>query len=103
MSGGWEGSDRKSRLPDNWDELRAIVKARAGGRCELLMASGKRCHDKGTDCDHKVRGDDHSLGNLQWICAWHHRRKTAMEGNEARGRGTSKHPGEKHPSGLKFY
>lgn len=109
MAGGWaraEGTpDRKSRLPDNWEELRGIVKARAGGRCEIVKGNGKRCWDPGTDCDHLARGDDHSPENLQWICTWHHKRKTSAEANAAQTgtRRTSRHPGEAHPSGLKFY
>lgn len=108
MAGGWERNtpDRKSRLPENWADLRRQVEARAGGRCEIVKGNGKRCWDRGTDCDHIVRSDtDHSLENLQWICTWHHQRKTSAEANAAQAgkRPTSKHPGEAHPSGLKFY
>lgn len=105
MSGGWERStpDRKSRLPDDWQARRKAVAERAGGRCEMRMANGSRCRDKGTDCDHVKAGDNHSLENLQWICTWHHRKKTAAEGNAARVPKTAKHPGEAHPSGMKFY
>lgn len=108
MSGGWalspDAAPRKDRLPADWAHLRSMIEARAGGRCEARMRSGKRCHDKGTDCDHIVRGDDHSPGNLQWLCSWHHRQKTAAEANAAKGPAmTAKHPREKHPGGLSFY
>jgi len=93
----WEGSTRKERLPDNWPQLRAIVLQRCGGRCEILMRSGKRCHDKATDVDHIIHGDDHSLDNLQGICRWHHNRKSSAEGNAARTYTTSARPPERHP------
>lgn len=99
MSGGWEGSDRKSRLPDDWPLLRRIVIERAGGRCEVIKRNGKRCWDDGTDVDHKVAGDDHSLSNLQLLCAWHHARKSSREGNAAQAaqRAVLKYPIETHP------
>ncbi|PRB44327.1 HNH endonuclease [Arthrobacter sp. MYb23] len=99
MSGGWTGSDRKSRLPDDWPLLRQIVFERAGGRCETIKKSGKRCWDKGTDVDHKRAGDDHSLANLQLLCTWHHARKSSREGNEAQAalRAMLRHPVEQHP------
>lgn len=107
MSGGWELAEgkasRKSRLPDDWQALRKIVIERAGGRCEILMRSGKRCHDPGTDVDHVKAGDLHDLSNLQLLCRWHHGQKTAREANAARTPRTNKHPGEKHPGGFKFY
>jgi 5-methylcytosine-specific restriction protein A len=80
----WEGSDRKDRLPDNWPRLVAAVKKRAGGRCEWRLKSHKRCPRPGTDCDHKVAGDNHDMSNLQWLCAHHHARKSSMEGRKAK-------------------
>lgn len=99
MSGGWADSDRKSRLPADWPLLRRIVRERSGGRCEVIKANGKRCWDDATDCDHITAGDDHSLSNLQDICAWHHRKKSSAEGNAAKAalRATLKHPVETHP------
>lgn len=79
----WENSDRKARLPANWAALRQIVLTRCGGRCEEHMRSGKRCRDRATDVDHIVPGDDHSVGNLRGICAWHHKRKSGQEGAAA--------------------
>ena len=83
MSGGWQGSDRKSRLPADWPLLRRVVIERAGGRCEVIKKNGKRCWDDAVDVDHIVAGDDHSLAALQGICAWHHKRKSSREGNAA--------------------
>lgn len=88
MSGGWAGSDRRARLPDDWEDRRAAVKARAGGRCEYIIFPRRggyfRCGAEGADADHIDRGDDHSLGNLRWICPPHHRHKSSSEGNAAK-------------------
>ena len=60
----WSTSTRKSRLPENWEALRLEVRDRAGGRCEYADANG-RCTNIGNQCDHIIRGDDHSKANLQ--------------------------------------
>jgi 5-methylcytosine-specific restriction enzyme A len=99
----WEGSDRRDRLPSNWSDLVRQVKARAGGRCEWrLPKTGARCPRPGTDCDHKVPGDDHRLQNLQWLCAHHHGQKSSREGlaarrsySKAKPRKQERHPGER--------
>lgn len=75
----WSSSDRASRLPPDWDERRAFVRARAGGRCEALLHDGTRCPAAGAECDHVEPGDDHRATNLQWLCSWHHKRKTQRE------------------------
>lgn len=100
-SGGWAGSDRKSRLPADWARRVAQVKARSGGRCEL-MHEGKggrivRCWRRGRDVDHKVRGDDHRLENLQHLCGVHHGEKSAQEGVAARRAAAARRQGERHP------
>lgn len=108
-SGGWErapgAESRRDRLPVNWYRLRGHVKKRSGGQCEASLADGRRCIEPGTDCDHIVAGDNHDPSNLQWLCKTHHKIKTSEEANAAQvgKRGTSKHPGEAHPSGLKLY
>jgi len=96
----WEGSNRRSRLPKDWEQKRQQVKARSGGICEAKLQDGSRCPDQGTDCDHVVRGDNHEINNLQWLCRWHHRKKTAMEGNKRMFHITEKHPTERHPGLL---
>jgi hypothetical protein len=95
----WETSDRKSRLPDDWPQLRRIVLTRCEGRCEIIKANGKRCWDKAVEVDHKIAGDDHSLANLQGICSWHHARKSSREGREAYAakRALRFRPAEPHP------
>lgn len=63
------------------------------------MTDGSRCGDRGTDVDHIIPGDDHDLGNLQLLCRWHHKQKTAREGNQARDAAYAKlkRPELKHP------
>lgn len=103
----WAGSDRRARLPDNWDELVAETRERAGGQCEAKVFASRggrfRCPHPGTDCDHIERGDDHRQENLQWLCEYHHRKKTSAEGLAARdaikAKGTR--PPEQHPGRIR--
>lgn len=81
---GWYSSDRASRLPRDWKQRRELVAVRAGYQCEARLVDGSRCPAVGTDCDHIVSGDNHDLGNLQWLCSWHHKRKTSLEASVAR-------------------
>lgn len=98
---GWEGSDRRSRLPADWDQRVKAVKERDGGRCRWKLPSGARCPRRGTDVDHKRNDDDHDLSNLQLLCRDHHNKKTAIESWRAkkskrkpgRERPTEQHPG----------
>lgn len=94
-------SARSVRLPDDWPIRRLRVLRRDGYACmAILEESGARCAAPARDVDHVVRGDDHSLENLQALCAWHHARKSAREGVEARKpregryRRPERHPGE---------
>lgn len=106
----WETSDRRSRLPSNWPALIAKTRRRARrtsklgiDQCEARLPSGKRCPRVGTDCDHKIAGDDHSESNLQWLCPAHHERKTTREA--AAGRAAFKRskyrPSEDHPGTIR--
>lgn len=97
----WLNSSRRARLPDNWPELRTKVKARAKGKCEATHHD-PRCDLTGTDCDHIVTGDDHSLENLQLLSVECHKRKTAEE-NAALNRLNSqlrRRPQEDHPGRI---
>ncbi len=76
-------------MPPDWKRRVAAVKARAGGRCQQIMADGSRCPEPGTDCDHIHGRDNHDLANLQWLCRWHHARKTATESAAARQANTA--------------
>lgn len=100
----WHTSDRRTRLPSNWPQLRRDTERRAGGRCEWVLPDGTRCTTRGTDCDHIIPGDDHSPANLQWLCGPHHQVKTAQDNRDAlalrqalRPRPTDTHPGRRTP------
>jgi 5-methylcytosine-specific restriction protein A len=106
----WETSDRLQRLPDNWGALKRVIKARARrtsklgiAQCEQRLPSGKRCPRLGTDCDHKIAGDDHSESNLQWLCPTHHERKTVKEAAEGRRafKRSKYRPSEDHPGTIR--
>ncbi|MEU4718388.1 HNH endonuclease [Nonomuraea dietziae] len=71
--GPWAGSDRRSRLPSNWTTIRLRVLRRDRFTCQ-------RCGSgDANQVDHIVRGDDHSLENLQALCGPCHKRKTLRE------------------------
>lgn len=92
---GWDTSDRRLRLPPDWEKRRRAVKCRARNRCEAEQhAPG--CDGIGSQCDHIVRGDDHSLDNLQWLSEPCHKAKTQREAQGAkrpRARPKPTHPG----------
>ncbi|WP_412175206.1 HNH endonuclease [Kitasatospora griseola] len=54
------------------------------GLCQGVLPQGGRCEAVGTEVDHIRPGDDHSLENLQLLCAWCHRQKTQAESSRAR-------------------
>lgn len=94
----WHTSDRKDRLPPNWEAIRRQVKTRAKGRCEATEHA-KGCGGWGRDADHITPGDNHTLTNLQWLSGPCHRAKTARESaarNQARKQARIR-PKEQHP------
>lgn len=96
MPGGWAGSSRRSRLPRNWEQLKAAKHRQNPSHvCHLCGKPG------GDQLDHIVRGDDHSLANLDWahtnVEPWCHRYKSSREGNDAKKRVSIKRPKEQHP------
>ena len=94
MSGGWRGSDRRSRLPRGWAAIRAEVLAR-DSTCVLCSVR------PATHCDHiKPKTDDDRPSQLQGVCATCHGLKSSAEGNEAQRanpRPTRRRPEEPHP------
>jgi len=58
---GWQGSDRKGRLPADWRRIRLVVLRRDRWTC-------RRCGRPANQVDHIVPGDDHRPANLQALC-----------------------------------
>ena len=82
----WETSNRRERLPADWQARRKRVLERCGYRCEWMITREERCPEKATDVDHIKPGDDHSFRNLRGLCSKHHARKSSSEGWWARKR-----------------
>jgi 5-methylcytosine-specific restriction protein A len=85
MPTGWIGSDRRKRLPPNWEkEIRPRILARDGYACtHIRQDTMRRCNDRANQVDHVVPGDDHSDSNLTSLCAYHHLKKSSSEGGRA--------------------
>lgn len=97
----WSTSDRRERLPDDWDAIRLDVFRRLGKRC---LIKGAGCLGRATEVDHIRAGDDHSPANLRPACSRCHGRKSSAEGNAMRARlraagrrRTPRHPGWRPP------
>lgn len=97
---GWESSDRRERLPEDWDRRRADRLKKDDYRCTWKLDSGRRCPRRATDVDHRRPGDDHSQGNLRSLCQTHHKKKTAVEAVAARKKGSRERVREEHPGRL---
>lgn len=97
MSGGWQGSNRRKRLPPGWAKIRADILAR-DVTCVLC---GVR---PSAFCDHIVaKADLNGPSDLQGVCGPCHDRKSSAEGNDAQRanpRPGRKRPPEKHPGLL---
>lgn len=100
----WDTSDRKSRLPDDWEQIRKVVLTRCGNRCQHREESGARCYQPATDVDHIERGDElgENYSNLQGLCTTHHAIKSSQEGHERRAelRALLKRPEEQNPGRI---
>lgn len=79
----WQNSDRRDRLPKDWDRIRKRILRRDGHRCTARDSYDVRCEEPATDVDHIIAGDDHREANLRALCGWHHQRKSSREGGEA--------------------
>lgn len=96
----WATSNRRAQLPPDWAKRAKACLAAAGGRCEWLLPSGKRCPRPATDADHKSDPLDHD--DLQALCRTHHNKKTGEEARAGRiDRSKANRPAEtRHPGRL---
>lgn len=72
-------------------------------QCQWVRAdTGNICGARANQVDHIQHGDDHSLTNLQALCAWHHNKKSASEGGAGRAaaRRAAASPVATHPGVL---
>ncbi|MCV7150677.1 HNH endonuclease [Mycolicibacterium pyrenivorans] len=67
--------------------------------CQLRW---RGCTGKATDVDHRRRGNDHSLQNLQSVCSTCHKQKTAKESaaRKAALKARAKRPTQRHPGAI---
>ncbi|ORB67998.1 hypothetical protein BST47_04215 [Mycolicibacterium tusciae] len=95
----WLTSDRRTGLPADWDSRRRKALSRDGYRCQLRW---RGCTEKATDVDHRRRGNDHALSNLQSVCSTCHKQKTAKESaaRKAALKARARRPAERHPGEL---
>lgn len=98
MAGNWEGNARRDRLPVDWHTIRTRILQRDGHRCTWVVQD-QRCTRPATDVDHRVNNDDDRDSNLRSLCSYHHRSKTAAEGNRAKAdlRAKARRQPEPHP------
>ena len=97
MSGGWQGSDRRRRLPSGWAKIRAEVLQR-DPTCQLCLVRPS------THCDHlEPKKDDHRKTSLRGVCEPCHMQLSSKQGNDAQRanpRPGRKRPPEQHPGLL---
>lgn len=123
MTNAWHDPGAAPR-PRGWKRKRARVLRRDGYRCTWIEGKphggwpldekGRipenepydrdhpdRCKVPGQDVDHAGAKDDHRVEALRALCRYHHRRRTAAQGHQARAELKAKRrPVPKHP-GLK--
>ena len=94
MSGGWKGSDRKARLPSNWQTIRAKVLTRD----PICKICGVR---PSSHCDHReAKTDAHEEDRIKCDSANCNPLKSSRECNyeqSANPRPGRKRPPEQHP------
>ena len=126
----WTTSNRRQRLPKNWNELRKQILQTTNGKCAGLATPGwgtgywadgpqgtpyagprwhhTNCTTHATDVDHIQRGDSNRPDNLQPLCHTCHAAKTtaevrAIHAHKARmrTRPTPQHPCDKQQNKTK--
>lgn len=100
MTGNWDSSNRRQRLPANWPAIRSKVLKRDLYRCQW-SEHGLICGQPANQVDHVINGDDHRMINLRSLCEPHHALKSSAEGNHARWHSNPRRrPEEPHPGTI---
>lgn len=88
-------------LPKDWPQRVQRCKDAAGGRCEWILPSGRRCPRDGAEADHYGKSWEHH--KLRWLCTTHHKQRTAKQALAARTRGGTpkRTKQERHPGQLR--
>lgn len=95
----WANSDRRARLPRDWDRIRASILERDRWLCQLHYEG---CTRIAQEVDHIQAGDNHHPTNLQAACTRCHATKSTREGAAARARiaASRYRPPDPHPGLL---
>lgn len=80
----WGSSDRKSRLPADWEARRKVVGKRDHWLCQWRLEDGSKCGLPGNQVDHIIPSGSDEPENLRVLCQAHHAFKSSSEGGKAR-------------------
>lgn len=96
-------SGRTSPLPKAWPKIRANVLRRDNYQCVWVREdTGLPCGARANQVDHMDKGPDvHTHDNLQSLCSYHHKQKTAQQGGTANAaKAKNRITNERHPGFL---
>lgn len=97
----WRGSTRKATLPPDWPQRQLLVLERDRHKYQHIRTdTGAPCGRFANEVDHIGDRDDHSYGNLQALCHWHHLRKSGRPGGLAAQAKAATKPVFRHPGVL---
>lgn len=80
----WDTSNRRDRLPPDWEKRRKFVLRRDNNQCQHRDDYGRQCGEHANQVDHIIPNDDHSYTNLRALCEYHHSKKSSYEGGAAK-------------------
>ncbi|NEG55458.1 HNH endonuclease [Bifidobacterium platyrrhinorum] len=90
----WSNSTRKQRFNQHWERTRKLILERDHYQCQRWITDWRtgikrKCLYPANEVDHIHRAkngmpDDDRPENLEALCSFHHKQKTARESGEAR-------------------
>lgn len=90
----WSSSNRKARFNPGWERTRKLILERDNYQCQRWITdwrtgAKRKCLYPANEVDHIHRAkhgetDDDSPSNLEALCSYHHKQKTACESGESR-------------------